>query len=455
MEKELGELAARLSRDRLTAGLPAFSVPLARRFSGNAESETEAARLIERWKAAPGKFPLAQGTGELPLAQAIWDWCVVHASEGRMPGAVLALAERAAVSSKAARCGPIEMLFVRALDGAIEPAVREANPDLLRRALLARAAAEGAAAPQDERAGYRLQRSVDEADAARREAEDALFVGDGPSLRQADQQLAAAAGPDGKGGKYQEAQERAERVARAYATRDSAFEKTPYLARWLLARSESQSDPAPIDKLETLIGQTQELARALDQELKEEQGETPRAASGLPLWEKSRAAVEKLLTELEGAYLERCRELVKQSGEDRQVLRRLHAVLSVPLTTGDPELRNRLRARWLSLADTLAATAPLSVAQATGRSRKMPRARRGCGGRGPRRRPHRGASIRPCAWRRWPLRMVLDRARPPRAPTCKGSPTRGTGPVKEAGFAHFWARSRRRSTSIRPRRKPS
>ncbi len=243
----------------------------------------------------------------------------------------------------------VEAHFLRMLQEHLDPDVRndQAHAPLLKQAAQARDAAESVAAPFDERVHYWIQRQVDAADAERRRAEDGLFVGDPGTLSDAKKKLDALVGADGRGGQYGEARIRGEAVWRAFAVRDRACAKAPYLAEWLLARLHD-GDPARRDKLIgklfAMIQVTQELSRELDEELgRQAEGSLPNGGASPTLAGRTKA-LAGALTELEGAFREDWSR-VESLGDNRQKLKRLRSVLAVPLVTG--AARNLLRRHYL------------------------------------------------------------------------------------------------------------
>ena len=344
----LAELAKRLAEDPIAPQVRAYNFPLATRLARDPAIDAEAERLRGQWAKTPGKFAPEAGRPlpYLVAATAAWQWCLGHPEGDRWPDDLLALVEKARQDRKA---DVVEWHFVRMLQAYLDPEVRKAQPNLVKQALLARQGAELAAAPADVRVHYWLHQLVDAADADRRVAEDALFVGNAAVLPQAQERFAAAAGSDGSGGRYAEARARAKAVADAFALRDRAWARTPYLAQWLLARL-NESDPALSDELARLTGATRQLGAELDRELAGQR----EGASAEAVPSAARAAaqdgVERSLAVLETAYQNECSRLSETTGTDREILRRIGTVLSVPLVTGED--RQRLRRRYLDILES-------------------------------------------------------------------------------------------------------
>ncbi|MGQ9575816.1 MAG: hypothetical protein ACUVUC_10900 [Thermoguttaceae bacterium] len=345
----VADLAAELGRDPFkqdprTADLAGYSLPLERWLHGDANVEAEAERLYQQWSKMLGKLAPQPGQNYsyLAAAAALWRWCLEHPEPDRWPEEMFKLLDRARASRKA---DLIEIHFLRMLRGpALDPELRRAGSNLVKQALWARQAAESVAAPGDERVHYWLHQLLDTADAQRRLAEDLLFLGHPAALRDAEARLAALVGPDGHSGKYAEAEARARAIRGAYAARDRAWARTPYLAEWLLARLH-ETDPAPPEHLASLLQSVRILAHELDSQLARQTEKSAAVETPSPGLQEAQQAAEKALAELETAFRNQC--LVERLGTDRQVLKRLATVLAVPLVTGQE--RNGLRGRYLDI----------------------------------------------------------------------------------------------------------
>ena len=128
-------------------------------------------------------------------------------------------------------------------------------------ALLLRLSAERAALPADTRAHYWIQSQVNEADQARRYAEDHLFVGNDAELARSERLSSRAIV------RYDQADEHSARIGRAYNARDMAYAWLPYLTEWTLRRA--RFDPksvaaSDLDELGALAGKVHALGESLD-----------------------------------------------------------------------------------------------------------------------------------------------------------------------------------------------
>ncbi len=207
--------------------------------------------------------------------------------------------------------------------------------------LSTRQLAEQAAAPADIRVHYWLQPLVDRADADRRGAEDRLFVGAAAELNRADGLWKSAVEGNGQDSGYAAAIRRASQVAAAYQTRDRAWAELPYLAQWTLTRQQAaESDEGDLRSAIEGVGQ---LASRLDEQLAARQWSPESAALA--------AKFDGALQALDKRFQAECAEL-KTAGEDKHTLRRIAAVLAVPLLSGAE--RNGLRDKGLSIARKIA-----------------------------------------------------------------------------------------------------
>jgi hypothetical protein len=263
----------------------------------------------------------------------------------------------------------IEIHFLRMLAEHLDRPLWTDHPGEIHRALVARRLAEQAAAPLDARVLYWLEPLMERADASRRKAEDRLFVGSPPAIDEAHALWNGVVGSNGEGGAYETAIRRSAELAHAFQTRDRAWAEIPYLAQWILANSRGLTAPgapetAPETALETAletvplrrqplpsgadkllrsaIDDTRELADRLDEHLADRQW--PAEAAALA------ARLDNSLQSLDKTFETECADL-KTAGEDKQTLRRIAAVLAVPLVSGQE--RNWLRDRYLSIAQTI------------------------------------------------------------------------------------------------------
>ena len=270
-------------------------------------------------------------------ADAGWNRCLEHCQSPREVADVLRLVDAAEDQPKV---DAVEIHFLRMLAAYLDPEVWKNGPDRVRRAMAVRQLAEQAAAPTDRRSCYWIQSAVDQADADRRKAEDKLFVGSPSDLDEAERLWTTLIGKEGKGGKYREAKALASEVAGAFDARDRAWAESPYLAQWLLARIRSESSSPQefadlVEELRKLVDNAQALASGLNARLASQTW-----PAELPSLSQQ---VEASLDKLKKAYARECAALLI-AGADKVTLRRLSAVLAVPLIDGRD--RNRLRQKW-------------------------------------------------------------------------------------------------------------
>ncbi len=245
----------------------------------------------------------------------------------------------------------VEVQFLRMLAAWLDAKVWD-RPDLVGRALAARQAAEGAVAAPDLLAQYWIGKLVDAADADRRLAEDKLYVGSPDALKQAECLWEGVAA--GEGGKYGQAIRRAAELSKALAARDRALVEGPYLAQCLLARLEVGKPDAA--DLRTLLDSTRKLAMLLENTPEADKDQFP---AELP---QATAAVEESLKKLAAAYGDEYYDL-RTAAADAHTLRRIVALLSLPLVTGGE--RNALRGKAL---DIIAAQHASAAANAAGKA---------------------------------------------------------------------------------------
>ncbi len=198
---------------------------------------------------------------------------------------------------------------------------------------------------------YWIQHLVDAGDGDRRLAEDKLYVGSPDALKQAESLWENVAAAEGEGGKYREALRRAGVLAKALAVRDRAWAEAPYLAQCLLARLPA-GNPDAAD-LRALLDGMQRLAALL-----EDTPETDQWPAELP---KAAAQVEDALKKLSAAHGDECYAL-RTAADDSHTLRRIAAVLALPLITGAE--RNALREKSLAIMTSRQNTATTGAAKA-------------------------------------------------------------------------------------------
>ncbi len=128
------------------------------------------------------------------------------------------------------------------------------------RALAGQNAAERVAVPDDVRAQYWIRPLADKAEDQVRLARDELIVGSDAALSAAEQRWSTVVG-QGDGGQYSEIHRVSQVISEAYATRDKAWAKTPYLAQWLLSYPDLPDRPLLVKDLLDMIRQNRELRR--------------------------------------------------------------------------------------------------------------------------------------------------------------------------------------------------
>jgi Mg-chelatase subunit ChlD len=363
-EKQAESLAAALAHDPIAGDVAAYSLPLASRFRAW-PAAAQLAGLPAPWRQPPKKpaeKPQAKPAGKpaekpaekpapvsaggpgqpysyLAASAASWDWLLADPSHVAWLPAALKFVDG---GEQPPAHDLVEVHFLRMLAEHLDPPLWKTALERVHRALLARQVVEQAAAPEDPRVLYWAEPLVDQADQARRSAEDRLFVGSPAVLNEADGFWEKAIGEDGKGGEYRRAIDRAGEVAAAFQVRDRAWAELPYLAQWILARQETASADA---QLRTAIDDTGRLAAQLDAHLADRQWPPEAAALATRLDGELQALLNR-------RFQSECTEL-KTAGEDKETLRRIAAVLAVPLLSGYD--RNQLRNKYLSIAGRITA----------------------------------------------------------------------------------------------------
>jgi len=343
MRDDLRVKAERLDHQGLPNDLTAYSLPLRRQLVADASVrkriDEEAKTLRAQWSASQQRFEAAAlpDLSYLATAGEVWRQCI-HGADPKQWPALLKLVDASRL--RAGSSGDVvEIHFLRMLDAYLDPLTMAQQRGLVQRVLAVRDWAERAAAPEDERAHWWVQAAVDQADDTRRRAEDLLFVGTPKATGDAAGRFDALVAADGRAGAYVQAVGAADRVARAFAVRDRAWAETPYYAQWLLARLRPD-DEAHRLTLQKLITSTHVLAAELDQSI----------ANGnwSPTWEKTLLSAEEALQGLSKSYGEECTRLWERAPENRQTLREITVVLSVPLLSG--EQRNDLWRKYWRIA---------------------------------------------------------------------------------------------------------
>ncbi|MEX2141172.1 MAG: hypothetical protein WD894_18045 [Pirellulales bacterium] len=204
-------------------------------------------------------------------AKAVWNRWVAWSRSGQPAGVAdlrrtldLLAPSTDRSTSEVDHCDPIEIRFLRLLDpgGHAPPELFGSESPALRSAILSRDLAEAAAwANDDVRVHYAVVRLVAHGDAARRRAEDQLFIQ--PSALQASGDPWKDAEKD-----YAQALALAVELSEAIDARDQAWQELPYLAHWLMLRHETEADlssvSAEIARCQQLFAHNLTLADAID-----------------------------------------------------------------------------------------------------------------------------------------------------------------------------------------------
>jgi hypothetical protein len=204
-------------------------------------------------------------------AKATWNRWITWSRSGQ-PGGIadlrrtldLLVPSASGSTSEGDQCDPIEIRFLRLLDpsGHAPPELFTAEAPALRSAVLSRDLAEAAAwANDDVRVHYAVEQLVAHGDAARRRAEDQLFIQ--PSVLQASGDPWKEAEAD-----YAKALAVAVELSEAIDARDQAWQELPYLAHWLVLRRQTDAElsavSAEIARCQQLFAHNLTLADAID-----------------------------------------------------------------------------------------------------------------------------------------------------------------------------------------------
>lgn len=343
LKDELNAEVEGLTDQGLPKELAVSSIPLRLRLAGDAEArkiEEERKTLRAQWNQAQQRFAAeaARETSYLAAAAEAWRQCLLGVDPAHWPGLLQF------VDAEGRRARPagdvVEMHFLRSLNAYLDPPTLKDHRTAVERAMLVRDRAEEAAAPEDERVHYWIQAAVDKADDQRRRAEDRIFVGDPDSIRGAERALDALASSDGRAGAYPDAIRQSEELAKAFALRDRAWAEIPDYARWLMARLHPQND-RQVQLLESLIQNTHTLGYELDRAIAKR--DFPAAE-----WKKAYQAAETARNALANEFLEECTRLWERAPLNRETLREITVVLSVPLVSG--KQRNGLWGNYWEIA---------------------------------------------------------------------------------------------------------
>lgn len=319
----------------------ALSLPLREAWTGVPSAPSAAAaKPFSQWrearaKAKPGEAVPPPKLAYSAAAAAAWQW-LAEANNHAEPRDVTDALQFVGGSSRRGESDVIEMHFLRMLDAYLDGSESAAR---IATAIRVRDLAERAAAPTDERTQYWVQSLVNAADVRRRLAEDQLFVGDPPSLREADESWKQLLSTGDENSPYTAALRTSRQVAQAYQLRDEAWSRIPALADWLVDMRRDTSPDGLDGALVQLIRSTHELGAALDA--------SSVAGAWTPALQSSQDEARKALGQLDKAYADRCDYLWVEAGDDQETLLGIARVLRVPLLTG--EKRTLLHGKMLRI----------------------------------------------------------------------------------------------------------
>lgn len=372
---DLNTLAAQLEREAERARLPtAISLR-------QTPTDADVRSVVEDYLTKPAldqpaQEALKRAIAEHPeqVAKSAWDWWIEQSS---LPDAAGTLKKTLKLfESSGEQVPPLEIAFLRLLQpapaGHAPDAVFANQGSILRSALATRDLAETAASGTDDlRAIYAIQGLVEQADNARRNAEDELFLN--PARLQA---------PDGPRGQTEESYSQAIRYAAelgdAIDIRNKAWQELPYFGQWLLARAEveqfqrsNQARGAGSDETRQqqaskwLVSWQQAVADAdlLGEAIESLQAELVARSNDAmksdkwAIWPNLEESLTKIKTtsdrlhaslgELEGAYYEAARECSSRPPTSAENLRDIEDLLATPLVSGSKE-RGALRSILLA-----------------------------------------------------------------------------------------------------------
>ncbi|MGE3779003.1 MAG: hypothetical protein AB7F89_17590, partial [Pirellulaceae bacterium] len=353
----VGELTAMEDRVRVlfdTEGggagpvrVDAFSMPLHRQLTGAPAVDEQAASELTRWQAVGGRPPLKKDEPLPPAlryataAEVAWRFLggQTRLLRTHLRDALQLIDESQGRRGQKNQPLPdlVEILYLRMLDRYLDVPPNTADfSDVqrsgIRNSLVARALAEQAAAPGDERVHYWIQSLVNEGDVARRVAEDRLFC-----------DVATSTTGSPAADTYRQAIGRAQQVAGFLELRDTVWNGLPHLAAWVLRAPDAQasrglavSTDQLLKDVELLAQSNQALAAMLDQSLVD--GKFNVSTDIQMTADQVRQAWE----ELRNSYVGYCQELKDRSSRDKPTLREIASVLRVPSPLLDAEERGLL-----------------------------------------------------------------------------------------------------------------
>lgn len=224
--------------------------------------------------------------------------------------------------------------------------------------------AAAAAVPHDERIRPWVQSAVESGDGSRRLAENAIFAGSQNMTDEWEQHRKAAQAD------YVRAQTLATRLTDAYRLSDRISAELPWLANWLLHRDAGDTSAAPdAETPNTVLNRLIQSKRELEAALRK---------PGTALADILKRCTDDF-EKLNRLYDEECRELLNAERADAHTLRRIHAVLQVPLVPSGQraefhdkrvDSRRRLQRAAAGIAEKLSSTysavSAADAAQTTG-----------------------------------------------------------------------------------------
>jgi hypothetical protein len=254
-----------------------------------------------------------------------------------------AIIERSGAKSIAADLA--ETQFLTALRDQHVAALWRRRPVKLSEVLQQRTIAEQLAVPRrsdgspgDERAHYHARRVANEADAARRLAEDVLFVGE----NNAPEHYEVAAKRAAK--LYELAQEVMDRATAAFKTHDAALAETPYLAAWICSPLTVQGADDVLEREDSmqiigrLVRNTRQLGEVINQHEKlSDQDAVPGRDFQLTreLARQLAGEVQNDLDEVRRLLQDQFNRLIGGRAQGTPGWRAIEAVLQVPLIPGE------------------------------------------------------------------------------------------------------------------------
>jgi hypothetical protein len=325
-QREAGDLQVEI--ERVAASLEApdraelfrvHSLPLARCWSAATPPAASSTA------APPADLPTQPPPGMtyLDRAQAAWNW--IREDARATPDNIDRTLKFAGRPEREGDVGLIELHFLEMLRRHLDVETWTVGAPAVARSVGLRQQGDETAAPVDPRVDYWIRGHADEADQARRVAEDLLFMGDAEACAKSATWMDQAA--EG----YRNTMAQSQQVAGALRTRDQAWSELPYLAQWLTRRIPPSQVAVDLQPLAEAIRANHQLDEAV-----------ARRAPASELATQAQMVADEVAA-LRKQYDIECSRLTEEAGEDQYTLRGLADALSVPLVTGDR--RGAMRAR--------------------------------------------------------------------------------------------------------------